>query len=56
MLVGVAVNAGRADRALVGTTLGVLATGGVELPDGPAVILIGEAARSGRWKTRCRCN
>ena len=47
--VGIAVRAGRPDRVLVGTTLGALVAGGIDLPDGPAVILVGEAVASGTW-------
>jgi uroporphyrin-III C-methyltransferase/precorrin-2 dehydrogenase/sirohydrochlorin ferrochelatase len=46
---GIVVNAGRADRSLHRGTLGELAAGVVELPEGPAIILVGEAVRHGDW-------
>lgn len=47
--VGVVVRAGRKDRVLYRGTLGTLATGTVELEDGPAIIFVGEAIAHGDW-------
>jgi len=45
--VGIAVNAGRADRSFYAGTLGALAEGAVEFVDGPADILVGRAVAHG---------
>ncbi len=47
--VGIVVNAGRRERSLSRATLAQVAAGGVEMADGPAVILIGEAVAHGDW-------
>lgn len=47
--VGVVVRAGRKDRVLHGGTLGTLASGTIELEDGPAIIFVGEAIAHGDW-------
>jgi len=47
--VGIVVNAGRADRSMVAGTLGELSHGAVAMPEGPALILIGEAVGHGDW-------
>jgi uroporphyrin-III C-methyltransferase/precorrin-2 dehydrogenase/sirohydrochlorin ferrochelatase len=47
--VGIVVNAGRRDRSSYRGRLGGLADRGADFADGPAVILIGEAVRSGDW-------
>jgi len=47
--VGIVANAGRADRALYRGTLGAIAADGVDLPEGPAIIFIGEAVAHGDW-------
>ena len=48
--VGVVVRAGRKDRKLYRGTLGALASGAVELEDGPAIIFVGEAIAHGDWQ------
>lgn len=48
--VGIVVNAGRPGRAAQRTTLAGLAGGALELADGPAVILVGEAVAAGDWQ------
>lgn len=48
--VGIAVNAGRVERSLFRGTLDQLADGAVGFPDGPALILIGEAVAHGDWR------
>lgn len=48
--VGVVVRAGRKDRKLYRGTLGALASGTVELEDGPAIIFVGEAIAHGDWQ------
>lgn len=47
--VGVVVRAGRKDRMLYRGTLGTLASGSIELEDGPAIIFVGEAIAHGDW-------
>lgn len=47
--VGVVVRAGRKDRVLYRGTLGTLASGTIELEDGPAIIFVGEAIAHGDW-------
>ncbi|MBF0679283.1 MAG: uroporphyrinogen-III C-methyltransferase [Devosia sp.] len=47
--IGIVVNAGRADSRNYSGTLGAVAHGVVDFPDGPAVILIGRAIASGDW-------
>ena len=47
--IGLVVNAGRRDRSFVRGTLGGLASGTLEMADGPAVIFIGEAVAHGDW-------
>lgn len=47
--VGVVVRAGRKDRVLYRGTLGTLASGTIELDDGPAIIFVGEAIAHGDW-------
>lgn len=47
--VGLVVNAGRRDRSLYRGTLGDIAGGMIEMADGPAIILIGEAVAHGEW-------
>jgi uroporphyrin-III C-methyltransferase/precorrin-2 dehydrogenase/sirohydrochlorin ferrochelatase len=47
--VGVVVRAGRKDRVLYRGTLGTLASGAIELEDGPAIIFVGEAIAHGDW-------
>ncbi|WEJ59948.1 siroheme synthase CysG [Devosia sp. FJ2-5-3] len=47
--IGIVVNAGRADSRNYSGTLGAVAQGVVDFPDGPAVILIGRAIASGDW-------
>lgn len=47
--VGVVVRAGRKDRVLYRGTLGTLASGSIELEDGPAIIFVGEAIAHGDW-------
>jgi len=47
--VGIVVNAGRADKSMHRGTLGTLATGNLELADGPAIIFVGEAVAAGDW-------
>src|SRR5690606_3337828 len=46
---GVVVNAGRPGRALFAGSLSGLALSEVDFPDGPAVILIGDAVAHGDW-------
>ncbi|HEY8596413.1 MAG TPA: siroheme synthase CysG [Devosiaceae bacterium] len=48
--VGIAVNAGRVGRSFFRGTLDQLADGAVGFPDGPALILIGEAVAHGDWR------
>ncbi len=48
--VGVVVRAGRKDRVLYRSTLGGLASGTIELADGPAIIFVGEAVAHGDWR------
>lgn len=48
--VGIVVNAGRNDRTLHRGTLGDLRDGGALFPEGPAIILIGEAVTAGDWQ------
>jgi uroporphyrin-III C-methyltransferase/precorrin-2 dehydrogenase/sirohydrochlorin ferrochelatase len=52
--VGLVVRAGRKDRVLYRGTLGELATGTVELEDGPAIIFVGEAIAHGDWSDAIR--
>lgn len=52
--VGLVVKAGRKDRVLYRGTLGDLATGQVELEDGPAIIFVGEAIAHGDWSDAIR--
>ncbi len=52
--VGIVANAGRADRALYRATLGDIALNGVEMPNGPAIILVGEAVAHGDWTGAAR--
>lgn len=47
--IGIVVNAGRADSRNYSGTLGAVAQGVVDFPDGPAVILIGRAIAAGDW-------
>lgn len=47
--IGIVVNAGRADSRNYSGTLGAVAQGVVDFPDGPAVILVGRAIASGDW-------
>ena len=47
--IGLVVNAGRRDRSFVRGTLGALASGALEMADGPAVIFVGEAVAHGDW-------
>lgn len=47
--VGVVVRAGHKDRVLYRGTLGTLASGTIELEDGPAIIFVGEAIAHGDW-------
>jgi uroporphyrin-III C-methyltransferase/precorrin-2 dehydrogenase/sirohydrochlorin ferrochelatase len=47
--VGIVVNAGRRDRSSHRGQLAELAAGEIAFADGPAVMLIGEAVRSGDW-------
>ncbi len=47
--VGIVVNAGRRDRSLYRGTLGDIASGMIEMADGPAIILVGEAVAHGDW-------
>jgi uroporphyrin-III C-methyltransferase/precorrin-2 dehydrogenase/sirohydrochlorin ferrochelatase len=47
--VGIVVNAGRRDRSLHRGTLGILAAGGIEVAEGPAIIFVGEAVAYGDW-------
>ena len=47
--IGVVVNAGRRDRSFVRGTLGGLASGNLDMADGPAVIFVGEAVAHGDW-------
>ena len=47
--VGIVVNAGRPDRHAVRLTLGGLAQAAPELPEGPAVLLVGAAIAHGDW-------
>jgi len=46
---GIVVNAGRKDRSFVLGTLGGLASGSLDMADGPAVIFIGDAVAHGDW-------
>ena len=52
--VGIVVNAGRSDRSCAFGTLAELASGGAVFPEGPAVILIGEAIAAGDWQDAAR--
>ncbi|SFZ82725.1 uroporphyrin-III C-methyltransferase / precorrin-2 dehydrogenase / sirohydrochlorin ferrochelatase [Devosia enhydra] len=47
--VGIVVNAGRADRKASLGTLSGLASGAGQFPQGPAVILVGDAVAAGDW-------
>ena len=47
--VGLVVQAGRKDRLLYRGSLGDLASGSVELADGPAIIFVGESIAHGDW-------
>ena len=47
--VGIVVNAGRPERSLFRTSLGDLATAAPDMPDGPAIIFIGESVHHGDW-------
>jgi uroporphyrin-III C-methyltransferase/precorrin-2 dehydrogenase/sirohydrochlorin ferrochelatase len=47
--VGIVVNAGRPDRHAVRLTLGTLARSVPDMPDGPAVLLVGAAIAHGDW-------
>jgi uroporphyrin-III C-methyltransferase/precorrin-2 dehydrogenase/sirohydrochlorin ferrochelatase len=47
--VGIVVNAGRRDRSMHRGTLGALANAEVDMADGPAVILVGDAVAHGDW-------
>lgn len=47
--VGIVVNAGRRERSLYRGTLGDIAGGSVEMAEGPAIILVGEAVAHGDW-------
>jgi len=47
--VGIVVNAGRPERSLFRTGLGDLATAAIAMPDGPAIIFIGESVHHGDW-------
>lgn len=52
--VGLVVRAGRKDRVLYRGSLGDLASGQVELADGPAIIFVGEAIAHGDWSDAIR--
>lgn len=47
--VGVVVNAGRDNKQMQSGTLGALSQGALEMNEGPALILIGEAVSRGDW-------
>jgi len=47
--VGIVINAGRHDRSLYRGTLSALASGEVAMPEGPAIIFVGEAIAHGDW-------
>ncbi|MEO6395727.1 MAG: siroheme synthase CysG [Devosia sp.] len=46
---GIVVNAGRTERSLYRGTLSDMARGMVDMADGPAIILLGEAVAYGEW-------
>jgi uroporphyrin-III C-methyltransferase / precorrin-2 dehydrogenase / sirohydrochlorin ferrochelatase len=48
--VGVVIRAGRKTRKLYRGTLGSLASGAIELDDGPAIIFVGNAIAHGDWE------
>ncbi|HWA20221.1 MAG TPA: siroheme synthase CysG [Devosia sp.] len=47
--VGIVVNAGRKERSLYRGTLSDIAAGMIDMADGPAIILVGEAVAHGDW-------
>ncbi|MDO8360590.1 MAG: siroheme synthase CysG [Devosia sp.] len=47
--IGIVVNAGRRNRSFHRGTLGALASGDIEMANGPAIIFVGEAVAHGDW-------